>query len=53
MPNTLHGHFAGFREILENRASVHPFENVQCLLPPNSWFGIYPVPGKQETVILI
>ncbi|XP_062093707.1 clustered mitochondria protein [Humulus lupulus] len=32
-----------FREILERRASAHPFENVQSLLPPNSWLGSYPV----------
>lgn len=35
-----------FREILERKASAHPFENVQSLLPPNSWLGLYPVPGK-------
>ncbi|KAL0425578.1 UNVERIFIED_CONTAM: Clustered mitochondria protein, partial [Sesamum radiatum] len=33
-----------FREILERKASAHPFENVQSLLPPNSWLGLYPVP---------
>uniref|UniRef100_A0A5B6Z148 Clustered mitochondria protein homolog n=1 Tax=Davidia involucrata TaxID=16924 RepID=A0A5B6Z148_DAVIN len=32
-----------FREILEWKASAHPFENVQSLLPPNSWLGFYPV----------
>ncbi|EXB93784.1 Protein KIAA0664-like protein [Morus notabilis] len=32
-----------FREILDRRASAHPFENVQSLLPPNSWLGSYPV----------
>lgn len=36
----------GFREILERKASAHPFENVQSLLPANSWLGIYPLPGK-------
>ncbi|KAE9459801.1 hypothetical protein C3L33_08262, partial [Rhododendron williamsianum] len=33
-----------FREILERKASAHPFENVQSLLPPNSWLGLYPLP---------
>lgn len=33
-----------FREILEGRASAHPFENVQSLLPPNSWLGLHPIP---------
>ncbi|KAH9710250.1 Clustered mitochondria protein [Citrus sinensis] len=33
-----------FREILDRKASAHPFENVQSLLPPNSWLGLYPVP---------
>lgn len=37
--------FLAFREILERKASAHPFENVQSLLPPNSWLGLYPVPG--------
>ncbi|CAH2080623.1 unnamed protein product [Thlaspi arvense] len=32
-----------FREILEQKASAHPFENVQSLLPPNSWLGLYPI----------
>ncbi|PSS24481.1 Clustered mitochondria protein [Actinidia chinensis var. chinensis] len=32
-----------FREILERKASAHPFENVQSLLPPNSWLGLYPL----------
>lgn len=35
-----------FREILERKASAHPFENVQSLLPPNSWLGLYPLPGE-------
>jgi len=35
-----------FREILERKASAHPFENVQSLLPPNSWLGSYPIPGN-------
>ena len=39
-------HFEAFREILERKSSAHPFENVQSLLPPNSWLGLYPVPGK-------
>uniref|UniRef100_A0A7N0UDV1 Clustered mitochondria protein homolog n=1 Tax=Kalanchoe fedtschenkoi TaxID=63787 RepID=A0A7N0UDV1_KALFE len=37
-----------FREILERRASAHPFENVQSLLPPNSWLGLYPLPDHQR-----
>lgn len=32
-----------FREILERKGSAHPFENVQSLLPPNTWLGLYPV----------
>jgi hypothetical protein len=40
-----------FREILEWRASAHPFENVQSLLPPNSWLGLYPVPGKFSLIV--
>ncbi|KAL8062101.1 hypothetical protein ABFX02_02G124300 [Erythranthe guttata] len=36
-----------FREILERKASAHPFENVQSLLPPNSWLGLYPVPDHK------
>ncbi|KAL9275941.1 Clustered mitochondria protein-like protein [Drosera capensis] len=34
-----------FRETLELKASAHPFENVQSMLPPHSWLGLYPVPG--------
>ncbi|RWR82845.1 clustered mitochondria protein isoform X4 [Cinnamomum micranthum f. kanehirae] len=30
----------GFCEILDRKASAHPFENVQSLLPANSWLGI-------------
>lgn len=37
-----------FREVLEQRASAHPFENVQSLLPPNSWLGAYPVPDHKR-----
>ncbi|KAJ4850623.1 hypothetical protein Tsubulata_022193 [Turnera subulata] len=37
-----------FREILERKASSHPFENVQSLLPPNSWLGLYPVPDHRR-----
>ncbi|KAF8009776.1 hypothetical protein BT93_J0694 [Corymbia citriodora subsp. variegata] len=37
-----------FREILERKASAHPFENVQSLLPPNSWLGVYPVPDHRR-----
>uniref|UniRef100_A0ACD5YRT8 Uncharacterized protein n=1 Tax=Avena sativa TaxID=4498 RepID=A0ACD5YRT8_AVESA len=33
----------GFREILDRKASAHPFENVQALLPVTSWLGAYPV----------
>ncbi|KAJ0038996.1 hypothetical protein Pint_24071 [Pistacia integerrima] len=37
-----------FREILERKASAHPFENVQSQLPPNSWLGLYPVPDHKR-----
>nr|QKE11183.1 tetratricopeptide repeat (TPR)-like superfamily protein 1 [Erythranthe lewisii] len=37
-----------FREILERKASAHPFENVQSLLTPNSWLGLYPVPDHKR-----
>ncbi|KHN49026.1 Protein KIAA0664-like protein [Glycine soja] len=37
-----------FREVLEGRAAAHPFENVQSLLPPNSWLGLYPVPDHRH-----
>uniref|UniRef100_A0A2N9JB23 CLU central domain-containing protein n=1 Tax=Fagus sylvatica TaxID=28930 RepID=A0A2N9JB23_FAGSY len=37
-----------FREILERRASAHPFENVQSLLPPNSWLGLHLVPEHKR-----
>ncbi|CAM8964845.1 unnamed protein product [Rhodiola kirilowii] len=37
-----------FREILERKASAHPFENVQSLLPPKSWLGLYPLPDHQR-----
>lgn len=43
-------HFEAFREVLERRASSHPFENVQSLLPPNSWLELYPVPGELKFV---
>ncbi|KAI0488854.1 hypothetical protein KFK09_028693 [Dendrobium nobile] len=33
----------GFREVLERKASGHPFENVQSLLPPNTWLGVHPI----------
>jgi len=33
-----------FREMLERKASAHPFENIQSLLPPNSWLELHPVP---------
>ncbi|KAL6633659.1 hypothetical protein ACP70R_026330 [Stipagrostis hirtigluma subsp. patula] len=38
----------GFREVLERRASAHPFENVQSLLPMSSWLGAYPVPEHRR-----
>ncbi|OMO69795.1 Tetratricopeptide-like helical [Corchorus capsularis] len=37
-----------FREIMERKASAHPFENVQSLLPPNSWLESYPVPDHKR-----
>ncbi|KAI4326198.1 hypothetical protein MLD38_031536 [Melastoma candidum] len=37
-----------FREVLEKKAAAHPFENVQSLLPPNSWLGSYPVPDHRR-----
>ncbi|XP_019425362.1 PREDICTED: clustered mitochondria protein-like isoform X3 [Lupinus angustifolius] len=36
-----------FREIYESRAAAHPFENVQSLLPPNSWLGLHPIPDHR------
>ncbi|PNX94455.1 protein KIAA0670, partial [Trifolium pratense] len=30
------------------RASAHPFENVQSLLPPNSWLGLHPIPDHKR-----
>ncbi|XP_052142350.1 clustered mitochondria protein isoform X2 [Oryza glaberrima] len=38
----------GFREILDRKASAHPFENVQALLPVTSWLGAYPVPEHRR-----
>ncbi|XP_062220117.1 clustered mitochondria protein-like [Phragmites australis] len=38
----------GFREVLDHRASAHPFENVQSLLPVTSWLGAYPVPEHKR-----
>ncbi|KAL4198222.1 hypothetical protein AMTRI_Chr03g139130 [Amborella trichopoda] len=38
----------GFREILNRKASAHPFENVQSLLPPNPWLGVYPIPEHKR-----
>ena len=32
----------GFREVLERRASRHPFENAPSLLPLNPWLGVHP-----------
>ncbi|XP_076904447.1 clustered mitochondria protein-like [Bidens hawaiensis] len=37
-----------FREMLERKASAHPFENIQSLLPPNSWLGLHPVPEHKR-----
>nr|BAJ94710.1 predicted protein [Hordeum vulgare subsp. vulgare] len=38
----------GFREILDRKASAHPFENVQALLPVTSWLGAHPVPEHRR-----
>uniref|UniRef100_A0A0D9VK91 Clu domain-containing protein n=1 Tax=Leersia perrieri TaxID=77586 RepID=A0A0D9VK91_9ORYZ len=38
----------GFREILDRKASAHPFENVQALLPVTSWLGGHPVPEHRR-----
>lgn len=37
-----------FREVLELKASAHPFETVQSLLVPNSWLGAYPIPDHKR-----
>lgn len=37
-----------FRDTMEKKASAHPFENVQSLLPPNSWLSLYPVPDHKR-----
>ncbi|CAH9122850.1 unnamed protein product [Cuscuta epithymum] len=37
-----------FQEILEQKASAHPFESIQSLLPPNSWLGYYPIPDHKR-----
>ncbi|KAL5719875.1 hypothetical protein ACHQM5_012605 [Ranunculus cassubicifolius] len=37
-----------FREVLELKASAHPFETVQSLLVPNSWLGEYPIPEHKR-----
>ncbi|KAK9157001.1 hypothetical protein Scep_003575 [Stephania cephalantha] len=37
-----------FREILEQKASAHPFENVQSLMTPNFWLGAYPLPDHKR-----
>ncbi|CAN1827682.1 Clustered mitochondria protein [Linum perenne] len=37
-----------FRELLEKKASAHPFENVQSLLPPSPWLGLHPVPDHKR-----
>lgn len=36
------------RDTMEKKASAHPFENVQSLLPPNSWLASYPVPEHKR-----
>ncbi|XP_077210396.1 clustered mitochondria protein-like isoform X2 [Tasmannia lanceolata] len=38
----------GFHEILDRKASAHPFENVQSPLPANSWLGVYPIPDHKR-----
>ncbi|XP_020090308.1 clustered mitochondria protein [Ananas comosus] len=38
----------GFRELLDYKASTHPFENVQSLLSPNSWLGAHPIPDHKR-----
>ncbi|VAI60166.1 unnamed protein product [Triticum turgidum subsp. durum] len=38
----------GFREILDRKASAHPFENVQALLPVTSWLGAHTVPEHRR-----
>lgn len=38
----------GFREILDRKSAAHPFENVQSLLPPNSWLETYPIPDHKR-----
>ncbi|XP_078166356.1 tetratricopeptide repeat (TPR)-containing protein isoform X2 [Carex rostrata] len=38
----------GFREILDQKASAHPFENVQSLMPPNSWLSTFPLPEHKR-----
>jgi hypothetical protein len=42
--------FVGFLEVLERRASGHPFENVPSLLPLNPWLGVHPAPGKSHAL---
>ncbi|KAF3581857.1 hypothetical protein DY000_02032931 [Brassica cretica] len=37
-----------FREVMEKKASAHPFENVQSLLPPHSWLRQFPVPDHKR-----
>lgn len=37
-----------FCEILDRKTSAHPFENVQSVLPPNSWLGLYPIPDHKR-----
>ena len=43
----------GFHEVLERRASGHPFENVPSLLPLNPWLGVHPPPGHRRDVFRV
>ncbi|XP_057872432.2 clustered mitochondria protein [Cryptomeria japonica] len=40
----------GFREVLDRKASCHPFENVPSLLPLHSWLGVSPPPAHRRDV---
>ena len=41
----------GFREVLERRASGHPFENAPSLLPLNPWLGVRPPPAHTRCLL--
>ncbi|KAG6494254.1 hypothetical protein ZIOFF_049274 [Zingiber officinale] len=43
----------GLREILDQKASAHPFEGVQSLLPPNTWLGSFPIPDPLAEPLLV